>query len=54
MGRDPLVLMKILRKIDAYVTHIRQVAAFYAMGKSKFWRCSKTLPLQNCIGYYSL
>ena len=37
--------------IDAYVTHIRQVAALLGNGNHKFWKYSRIHFPQNCTGY---
>ena len=37
--------------IDAYVTHIRQVAALLGYGEPQILEVFKNTPPQNCIGY---
>ena len=40
--------------IDAYVTHIRQIAALLGCRELQILEVFKTHSLQNCIGYYFL
>ena len=53
MHGDLLALMKIQEQIDAYVTHIRQVATLLGYGKPQILEIFKIHSPQNCIGYYS-